>query len=70
MLRTVRSFWRAARGRAAFEHDMDDEMRFHLESRTAELVGRGFPPAKRRAGRGWNSATPPSTAIAAAIRGG
>jgi len=51
MLRRVRSFWRAAAGRAAFERDMDDELRFHLESRTAELVGRGLPAgeAARRA---------------------
>ena len=51
MLHRVRSFWRAARGRSAFERDMDDELRFHLERRTAELVGRGLPAgeAARRA---------------------
>ena len=31
-------------GRSAFERDMDDEMRFHLENRTAVLVARGLAP--------------------------
>ena len=45
MLKQVRSLFRSARSRAAFEDDMDDEMRFHLEARMAELVRRGLSPA-------------------------
>jgi hypothetical protein len=45
MLRRLRSFWRAVWGRSAFERDMDDEMRFHIETRTADLVKRGLPSA-------------------------
>ncbi|HXT32287.1 MAG TPA: permease prefix domain 1-containing protein, partial [Vicinamibacterales bacterium] len=43
MLRRLRSFWGAATGRAAFERDMHDELRFHVESRTADLIRRGLP---------------------------
>jgi len=43
MLRRLRSFWGAATGRAAFERDMHDELRFHVESRTADLIRRGVP---------------------------
>jgi hypothetical protein len=39
---------RAVRGRSAFERDMDDEMRFHLENRTAVLVARGRRSYRRR----------------------
>src|SRR6266852_6301188 len=46
MLRRVLSFIRAAWGRSAFERDMDDELRFHVESRTADLVRRGLSPAE------------------------
>ena len=47
----LRSLWRVLRRRAAFERDMDDELRFHLESRTADLIRRGLAPdeAARRA---------------------
>jgi hypothetical protein len=50
MLNRLRSFSQAIR-RSAFERDMDDEMRFHLETRTADLVRRGVAPdeAARRA---------------------
>ena len=44
MPRRFLSFLRAAWRRSAFEHDMDDEMRFHLASRTDELVRRGHTP--------------------------
>jgi putative ABC transport system permease protein len=40
------SFFRAAWQRAAFERDMDDEMRFHLETRVAELRRRGHAEAE------------------------
>jgi len=46
MLPKLRSLWRAASRRALFEGDMDDEMRFHLESRTADLVRRGVSHAE------------------------
>jgi len=44
MPRRLFSFLRAAWRRSAFEQDMDDEMRFHLEARTADLVRRGHTP--------------------------
>jgi len=46
MLKQLRSFSRAVLGRSAFEHDMDEELRFHLESRTADLIRRGIPAAE------------------------
>jgi putative ABC transport system permease protein len=46
MLKRFVSFSRAALGRATFEKDMDDELRFHLEARTADLIRRGFTPAE------------------------
>ncbi|HEY2432052.1 MAG TPA: ABC transporter permease [Vicinamibacterales bacterium] len=46
MLARFRSLARHLRRRSAFEDAMDAEMRFHLESRTADLVGRGLPPAE------------------------
>jgi predicted permease len=51
MLKRFFSFSRAALGRSAFERDMDDEMRFHLEARTADLIRAGLAPdeAARRA---------------------
>jgi hypothetical protein len=51
MFARLRARWRAARGRTAFERQMADEMRFHLESRTADLIAQGVPPhdARRRA---------------------
>jgi hypothetical protein len=45
MLAKLRSFVRNLRRRQSFEDAMDDEMRFHLEARTADLVRRGFRPA-------------------------
>ena len=44
MTHRLRSFLRAAWRRAAFEQDMDDEMRFHLAARSDDLVRRGHPP--------------------------
>jgi putative ABC transport system permease protein len=51
MLKKIRSVWRAAVHRSAFEDGMDAEMRFHLDSRTADLIARGMAPdaARRRA---------------------
>ena len=51
MLKRWFSFSRAALDRSAFERDMDDELRFHVESRAADLVRRGLSPeeAARRA---------------------
>src|SRR5262245_34088937 len=42
MVQKLRSFWRNASHRESFEDGMDDEMRFHLESRAADLVRRGL----------------------------
>ena len=46
MLKRFFSFSRAALDRSAFERNMDDELRFHVESRTADLIRRGIPPAE------------------------
>jgi hypothetical protein len=52
----ARSFWRALRHRSSFERGMDEELRFHLESRTAHVVKQGLSGWKtRRAARGWSS---------------
>ena len=59
MPRRLFSFLRAAWRRSAFEQDMDDEMRFHLEARTADLVRRGHAPeeAARLARREFGNIT-------------
>jgi putative ABC transport system permease protein len=51
MLKRLLSFSRAALGRDTFERDMEEEIRFHVASRTADLIRRGLPPdeAARRA---------------------
>jgi len=41
MWRTLRTWLR----RSAWEDDMRDEMRFHVEARAADLAARGMPPA-------------------------
>ena len=46
MLARLRSYARTLGRRDAFEDAMDDEMRFHLESRAADLVRRGLSPAE------------------------
>src|SRR5258708_513126 len=53
MLKQIRSFARAAWRRPAFERDMDNEMRFHLDARTAHFLRQGLAPeeAARRARR-------------------
>lgn len=50
-LKRVRLLGRALARRAALERDMDDELRFHLERREADLVRSGLTPqeAARRA---------------------
>jgi len=40
--------WRALAHRDALEHDVDDEMRFHLEQEIASLVARGVDPTEAR----------------------
>jgi len=51
MLTALRSFARASMLRSRMEREMDDEMRFHLEARTADLERQGVPRglAERRA---------------------
>jgi predicted permease len=52
MLRRLANLWRLLAHRDAFESEMTEEMRFHLESRAAELVRRGMPAdAARRQAR-------------------
>jgi putative ABC transport system permease protein len=43
MFARFRSFVRSAVKRSAFEREMDDELRFHLEQRADDLVRRGLP---------------------------
>lgn len=51
MLRRLRSTFAALLRRTRFEHDMADEIRFHLEARTSDLIAAGVDPkeAARRA---------------------
>src|SRR5580700_2721022 len=51
MLKRLSLLWRALSGRSALESDMDEELRFHLECRTADLARGGVPApeAARRA---------------------
>jgi putative ABC transport system permease protein len=51
MMPRLRSFWQTIWNRSRFERDMDDEMRFHLETRMEALVRSGIPreEARRRA---------------------
>jgi putative ABC transport system permease protein len=46
MLSKLRSVWIALRRRSAFERDMDEELRFHLERRADDLVRAGMAPAQ------------------------
>ena len=48
---SLKSFGRASILRSRMEREMDDEMRFHLEARVADLERQGFPhdAAERRA---------------------
>lgn len=52
MFARLHSLWQAFWNRSRFERDMDDEMRFHLETRTEDLVrsGHSREEARRRAG--------------------
>jgi predicted permease len=51
LLARFRSWLRAATSRSRLEREMDEELAFHLESYTSELIRRGLPPeeAARRA---------------------
>jgi len=40
------SFWRGLTGRARVEHEMADEIAFHIDARADELRGRGLAPAE------------------------
>jgi predicted permease len=42
----IRSAFRAVLHRAGFEQGMDDEMRFHLDARQADLIRSGLSPAQ------------------------
>ena len=46
VLKRLRLLWRALSGRSTLEHDMDEELRFHLESRALDLARSGLPPAE------------------------
>lgn len=52
MIARLRSLWRALWHRSRLDHDLDDEMRFHLEARTEDLIRSGLSAleARRRAG--------------------
>jgi predicted permease len=42
MFARLRSFWRGVWKRSAFERDLDDEMRFHVETRAEQLLDSGL----------------------------
>jgi hypothetical protein len=44
-LKRLRLLWRALSGRSTLERDMDDELRFHMESRATDLARSGVSPA-------------------------
>jgi len=46
--RRVSSFARTLLHRSAFERDLGDELRFHVDARTADLVASGTTPAEAR----------------------
>ena len=48
MLARLRSIWRVVRTRSRFEHDMDEELRFHLDRRVEDLVRGGMPEERAR----------------------
>ena len=52
MFARLRSLWQTFWNRSRFERDIDDEMRFHLETRTEDLIRSGLSreEARRRAG--------------------
>jgi putative ABC transport system permease protein len=45
-LKRLQLLWRALSGRSTLERDMDEELRFHLESRAADLARSGVPSAE------------------------
>ncbi len=51
LLARIRSLWRSTLHRNQLEVEMDDELRFHLDHRTEDLIKAGTPPgeAKRQA---------------------
>jgi putative ABC transport system permease protein len=51
MVARIRSLWRAVTRRSSFEREMDEELRFHLDQRTDDLVRGGLTraQAERRA---------------------
>ena len=44
MLSRIRTTWRALRGRLNWERELDDELRLHVELRTADLIRSGVAP--------------------------
>jgi putative ABC transport system permease protein len=42
MFARLRSFWRGVSKRSVFERDLDDEMRFHVETRAEQLLDSGL----------------------------
>ena len=46
MSKRLQLLWRALTGRTSLERDMDEELRFHLESRAADLARSGVAPAE------------------------
>lgn len=46
MFQLLKSAWRRVVTRPQWERDMEDELRFHIEARTAHLVEKGIPKAK------------------------
>jgi hypothetical protein len=46
MLKRLRLLWQALSGRTVLERDMDEELRFHLEARAADLARSGMPTAE------------------------
>jgi predicted permease len=42
----MRTWWRALAGPASLDRDLDEELRFHIESQAEDLVRQGVPPSE------------------------
>ena len=56
LLSELRHRWRAVAHRDRMEHELDAELRFHLEREAAKLESRGMAPAEAARRPAWRSA--------------
>ncbi len=68
MITRLKSWLRSILGRRRLEDDMEAEVQFHIDARTADLIRRASPPKKQNARPVSNSAPSPPTKTACAPR--